>query len=276
MADTGICSAPGCDKLAYTKRSGLCAMHATRLKRGGTLERRMPIKTIEQHLDGRSKIGMWHIIGEGAPYIRPDNKAPVRTARCRCECGTVRDVPLQTLKSAPDRHCGCQVSARTIAAKTTHGMSKTAEYRSWSHLKERCLNPNCADYENYGGRGIAVCDRWLNSFEAFLQDMGAKPSSGHSIDRINVDGNYEPSNCRWATGTMQGRNKRIQRIVHYQGRDMTLTEACERARVPMKLVHGRMRQQGLSFAEALSAPIMTAKEASRLGTAAKIRKYGHA
>jgi hypothetical protein len=86
--------------------------------------------------------------------------------------------------------------------------SKTSEYQSWQQMKQRCLNPNVASFKNYGGRGISVCDRWMVSYEAFRCDMGPRPSAKHSIDRINNDGHYEPSNCRWATASEQASNQR--------------------------------------------------------------------
>lgn len=91
----------------------------------------------------------------------------------------------------------------------SHGMFKSPEYTSWSHLKSRCLCKTDSKYPDYGGRGITVCDRWKNSFTAFYEDMGPKPSPLHSIDRENNDGNYEPTNCRWALPHIQQRNKRL-------------------------------------------------------------------
>ena len=95
----------------------------------------------------------------------------------------------------------------------SHGMSKTPEYQAWNNMKNRCFNPNHKAYSDYGGRGIAVCDRWKNSFENFLADMGTKPSTKHSIDRINNDGDYSPKNCRWATKAEQQNNQRSNRLI---------------------------------------------------------------
>ena len=89
-----------------------------------------------------------------------------------------------------------------------HGMTKTPEYDAWKHMKDRCFNPNYQHYSHYGGRGIGVCDRWKNSFENFLADMGTKPSPKHSLDRIDNDGDYCPENCKWSTKKEQQNNQR--------------------------------------------------------------------
>jgi hypothetical protein len=99
----------------------------------------------------------------------------------------------------------------------THGGSSTVEYRTWQSMLNRCYNKNVEHYESYGGRGIAVCDEWRNSFSAFLSDMGIRPSPNHSIERKNNDLGYSPDNCYWATKTEQQRNRRNVQIIEYNG-----------------------------------------------------------
>ena len=107
--------------------------------------------------------------------------------------------------------------------KTTHGLSGTSEHISWKHMRQRCFNPNDKKYSDYGGRGITVCDRWLY-FEHFLADMGLKPTSKHSIDRIDNDGNYRPDNCRWATNENQANNRRSNRLITLKGETWTMAQ----------------------------------------------------
>lgn len=134
---------------------------------------------------------------------------------CACDCGVTSEILTGNLNNGTSRSCGCL--KREVASKRflTHGHSGTPTHGCWMAMRQRCINPNANGYAHYGARGIAVCDRWLESFENFLADMGERPSLRHSIDRYpNNDGNYEPGNCRWATKTEQMRNTRATKLTH--------------------------------------------------------------
>lgn len=151
---------------------------------------------------------------------------------CRCECGNTHVVKTTLLAKGGVRSCGClQNEQRVKNGKDTakHGMHKTSEYTIWSLMKYRCGNPNSDVWLHYGGRGITVCERWRDSFEAFYADMGPRPSPKHSIDRIDVNGNYEPGNVRWATYSEQANNRRTNQLVKYDGEMITIAEASRRS-----------------------------------------------
>lgn len=149
-----------------------------------------------------------------------------RMWECQCDCGNITMATGTNLRSGSTRSCGCLAAewaqqlgankefiAKRSGKVTTHGHKRrnsiSPEYRTWLGMKRRCGDTNYKDYPNWGGRGIRVCGRWDESFEAFLSDMGARPSTQHSIDRIDPNLDYAPDNCRWATATEQGaENKR--------------------------------------------------------------------
>jgi hypothetical protein len=159
---------------------------------------------------------------------------------CRCECGNIKEVFARKLTRKATQSCGCLHREMVGARFATHRMSESPEYRVWAGMKRRCYAPKAPHYECYGGRGITVCDQWLNSFESFYQDMGPRPSARHSIDRIDVNGNYEPGNCRWATIKQQRRNTRSTTFVQYMGKEMCIAEAAELSGIRVGTLHSRL------------------------------------
>lgn len=128
---------------------------------------------------------------------------------CKCICGNEKVVPTKRLRNHYTRSCGCYNSEKVIKKNTTHDMTGTVEYNVWLKMKARCTNSKNPSYINYGGRGITVCDHWLNSFDNFIADMGKRPSNKHGIDRIDNEKGYYASNCRWTTNRINSQNTRI-------------------------------------------------------------------
>lgn len=184
-----------------------------------------------------------------------------------CDCGNI------TIGAAANFgktkfSCGCLRAEACVKVlqgntyKQTHNMSNSTEYSSWTKLKLRCYSKNNPKYPLYGARGISVCERWKNSFENFLADMGQKPSKRHSIERKNNDGNYEPGNCIWALPIVQGRNSRQTHRITIDGKTFCITEWCERLGIPRSrpwtMIRGRGRNRDLppaydSIEDALTA-----------------------
>jgi hypothetical protein len=131
-----------------------------------------------------------------------------RNFLCKCECGKETKVLLRYLRNGRTKSCGCLHKETVSNSSRVHGMKFTTEYKSWTHMKYRCNNPKSNCYSYYGGRGIKVCERWNNSFENFLEDVGKKPEKSYSLDRIDFNGNYEPGNVRWADKKTQANNRR--------------------------------------------------------------------
>ena len=143
--------------------------------------------------------------------------------------------------------------------KKRHGMNKSLEHRAWVSMKQRCLNPKKREYPHYGGRGITVCDAWLHSFITFLNDVGFRPSDKHSLDRIDVNGNYEPSNVRWATQQQQTDNTRTVRMVTINGKTKSISAWERHFGLPKGTVR-RREVSGWSIEEAIKTPAIAGQK----------------
>ena len=198
--------------------------------------------SVAQDLTGL-RYGLWTVVD------RAENRGIVPYWRCRCDCGTEREVAGQSLRSGASRACGC-----TRKGNLQHGKSKSPEYEAWSGMIRRCYSLNREDYPRYGGRGITVCERWRESFENFYADMGPKPTPHHSIDRIDNDGTYAPDNCRWATVARQNRNRRDTRLISFNGETLCITDWAARLGIARKTIVMRL-DRGWSVEEALTTPV---------------------
>ena len=144
----------------------------------------------------------------------------------------------------------------------SHGMSRTPEYQAWLHMKDRCFNPNHKRYSDYGGRGITVCDRWLN-LENFLADIGSRPSPKHSLDRIDNDGNYCHENCRWATKAEQQNNQRTNRLITIGCVTLTIAQWEKEMGYKQGIIWSRLKD-GWSEYKAVMTPVRSYKSAKKL------------
>lgn len=144
---------------------------------------------------------------------------------CKCDCGKEKIICIGNLRNGNTKSCGCYNVDLAKEKFTTHGKRQTTEYDIWCNMKSRCYNPNVEKYPIYGGAGIIVCDRWLNSFDNFYEDMGPRPTNLHTIDRYpNKKGNYGPGNCRWATQKQQQGNRTNNRWIEHENTSMILSD----------------------------------------------------
>lgn len=177
--------------------------------------------------------------------------------KCKCECGNVVEVRSSALVQGKKTHCGCSSDVIRSEAATVHGQSvnKTPTYRSWVAMRQRCNDKNCCHYPDYGERGITVCERW-NSFENFLVDMGPRPD-GTTLDRFpDVNGNYEPGNCRWATSRQQSRNRRNSLYLTIDGEKKMMIDWAVQYGINHVTVFGRLKR-GWSHEDAIKKPVNT-------------------
>lgn len=181
-----------------------------------------------------------------------------REVVCMCDCGKLKVINLQSVLLGRSRSCGCWNSELISRMATTHGDTKrglhSAEYRSWRHMRERCTNPNTEQYPNYGGRGISICERWRDSFENFLADMGRRPVGTKSIERKDTNGNYEPQNCKWAGWLEQANNTRKNRHLSFGGKTQTLAQWARETGLDPRKIRKRVAELRWSDERALTTP----------------------
>lgn len=190
--------------------------------------------------------GRWSVVGSGFKK---------RHVLCRCRCGTERDVYVNSLTSGLSKSCGCYKAEQTSKRRRTHGHTvngKSKEYLAWVSMIARCKYESSTSHRDYGARGIRVCEKWQKSFEAFLEDVGHAPSTKHSIERLDFDGHYEPSNVVWATVSQQANNKRNNKRISIGPRTQTLAMWLREKDMAMSTYRNRLLRAGMSPAEALT------------------------
>lgn len=170
---------------------------------------------------------------------------------CECACGTRKSYMAHCLISGMTKSCGCLLSDVTTMRNMIHGRTKTPEYNIWCLMRRRCYDHNSQDFQNYGGRGIDVCESWRSSFAAFFADMGERPSPQHSIERLDNNLGYGPQNCIWATRHEQQRNKRNSMLITYK--DQTLCPAdwapivgIDEGTIRWRITHGWSAERALA------------------------------
>lgn len=188
----------------------------------------------------------------------------------RCDCGTEKAAGVSSLRSGASKSCGCKTAEFISAAHRTHGHAtgyvKSQEYGIWTSMLRRCGSPRHKQFATYGGRGIYVCDRWRESFEAFFADMGARPSTAHTIDRIDNNGPYSPENCRWTTRAEQSRNTSRNINLTHNGETMCMGDWARRLGTVGPIIRSRLKH-GWSPDAAVSIPVGAPEMRRRNGRA---------
>ncbi len=175
----------------------------------------------------------------------PDGN-PASRFLCRCECGVEKVLTASHINSGITQSCGCLTNGIISEKNSTHGDTRggerTKEYRAWKAIKDRCYLKSTKAYHNYGGRGISMCHRWLESYESFLSDMGRAPLSTNSVERKDNEGNYEPSNCYWSTPPIQARNRRTNIFATHNGKTQCALDWSRELKVPFWTVLRRIKK----------------------------------
>lgn len=186
-----------------------------------------------------------------------NNKSGAVQWICQCICGNKTIATANNLQNHSTQSCGCLAREITIKRSTIHGHTitkRTKEYIAWSGIKMRCYNKNFKDYFRYGGRGIIMCEKWKNNFQAFFDDMGYCPSNKNSIDRIDGNRGYEPDNCRWANWIEQARNRNSNHIIKYKGVKLLLIDWARITGLSRYTISKRLKN-GWTIKSALKTPL---------------------
>lgn len=200
----------------------MCSLHYERWYRSGDPLRGRVYFDPEQYL-GR-KYNMLRVVsyvGTSAPL---GTKGLKRLFIFKCDCGKYKTITISNVKNSHTRSCGCIFKKAVSKANSTHGAAGRKYDRTYMGMRDRCYNPHNPSYPRYGGRGIKVCDRWLESYDNFENDVGERPE-GTTLDRVDNDGDYTPENCRWATRVQQGNNTRRSYIYSVDGNIMNMINA---------------------------------------------------
>lgn len=172
-----------------------------------------------------------------------NDKNKKRKGLFKCYCGKEFISIISEIKSERTKSCGCLRDLKSKERATKHGLNRTPEVMIFEAMKGRCYNKNNKAYKNYGGRGIKICDRWLeeDGVQNFLKDMGNKPTKNHSIDRIDNNGDYSPENCRWVERGIQNRNKRSNVFIEYEGKRLCIADWCKETGLDKETIRRRLK-----------------------------------
>lgn len=161
---------------------------------------------------------------------------------CVCECGNTKNISARDLEKGNIRSCGCLYNETRGKANITHGKSGTRLHEIWRNMKRRCYNPNSTGYEKYGGKGVSICNEWIDNFQSFYDwSMNNGYNDSLTIDRIDNDGDYSPENCRWVTMKVQSNNKGSNRIIEINGESKTLKQWSDFSGIKSVTIQRRMQ-----------------------------------
>ena len=221
-----------------------------------TLSEYTPYKSLH-NLSGM-QFGYWRVVRYS--HNRPKRSGFSHYWWCRCQCGIERSVGGNALRYGKSRSCGCKRPMLISQKMRTHGDTKSAEFAAWKSMLDRCEKPSTMGYHLYGGRGIRVCRRW-KVYQAFLSDMGRRPTTSHSLDRIDNAKGYSLGNCRWADDKTQARNRRNNHRIQFAGKTLCIAEWAEITGIPSNAISLRIKA-GWPIKKALSKP---ARKSRRVG-----------